>query len=107
MWPFKPKTVSHIDMVAVADDLATVEMPKDYRSSGQMYRDFRAVLINCNANRIQARRVLTQIFQWGSLVSPVHEEGDPYATHVRIGAQQLSQRILMALNTIPKPTEDE
>ena len=90
------------DIVDIADALAAVEVPSDYRRSGQEYRDFRAVLIDCTADPVQARRVLTRIFHWGSLLAPVHEEGDPYATHVRIGAQQLCQRILMALNTVPK-----
>jgi len=90
------------DIVEIADALAAVEVPADYRRSGQEYRDFRAVLIDCTADKTQARRVLTRIFHWGSLLAPVHEEGDPYATHVRIGAQQLCQRILMALNTAPR-----
>lgn len=91
------------DIVSFADAMASVDIPKDYRQSGQEYRDFRAVLIDCEGDPVQARRVLTRIFHWGSLLAPVHEEGDPYSTHVRVGAQQLCQRILMALNTLPKP----
>ncbi|NKB59002.1 MAG: hypothetical protein GKS00_21965 [Alphaproteobacteria bacterium] len=97
----------HQDVVELADAMAAVRLPKDYRQSGQEYRDFRAVLVDCTADKVQARRVLTRIFHWGSLMAPVHEEGDPYATHVRIGAQQLCQRILMALNTIPNNTSEE
>lgn len=101
-----PKTGRSVDIrqdiVEIADALAAVEFPVDYRRSGQEYRDFRAVLVDCTAEPAQARRVLTRIFHWGSLLAPVHEEGDPYATHVRVGAQQLCQRILMALNTLPK-----
>lgn len=96
----------HDDVVQLAEGMAAVSLPKDYRQSGQEYRDFRAVFVNCDANPIQAKRVLIRIFNWGSLMSPVHEEGDPYATHVRIGAQQLCQRILMALNTIPQGEEN-
>lgn len=102
----RKKTGIKFDIVEMVDALAAVKIPKDYRQSGQEYRDFRAVLVNCNADPVQAKRVVTRIMHWGSLMSPVHEEGDPYATHVRIGAQQLCQRILMALNTIPNEKED-
>ncbi len=95
------------DILDFTEAMATVEIPNDYRRSGQEYRDFRAVLIDGTADTVQARRVLTRIFNWGSLLAPVHEEGDPYATHVRVGAQQLCQRILMALNTIPKTANEE
>ncbi len=97
---------TRLDILTFADDQARVEIPSDYRRSGQEYRDFRAVLINGDGSEIQRKRVLTRVFHWGSLLAPVHEEGDPYATHVRVGAQQLCQRILMALNTVPKTTKD-
>lgn len=93
------------DVLAFADALARVEIPPGYRESGQQYRDFRAVLVDGTADQAQAKRVLTRIFHWGGLFAPVHQESDPYATHVRAGAQQLCQRILLALNTEPK--EDE
>jgi hypothetical protein len=51
--------------------------------------------------------VLTRIFHWGGLFAPVHQDSDPYATHVRAGAQQLCQRILLALNTSPKIESEE
>lgn len=94
------------DIVGFADWLATVEIPSDYRRNGQEYRDFRAALVDGTAGPAQARRVLTRIFHWGGLFAPVAQDGDPYATHVRAGAQQLCQRILMALNTLPE-TESE
>lgn len=93
-----------VDIVCFTDRLAAVEIPPDYRQSGQEYRDFRAALIDGTAGPVQARRVLTRIFHWGGLFVPVAQDGDPYATHVRAGAQQLCQRILMALNT---PTDHE
>ncbi len=95
------------DIIEFTEAMAAVDIPSGYRRSGQEHRDFRAVLIDCTADKIQARRVLTRIFNWGSLLAPVHEEGDPYATHVRIGAQQLCQRILMALNSLPKQADEE
>ena len=104
-WKRKPSIKQ--DIFGFADEMAAMDIPKDYRQSGQQYRDFRAVLVNGNADPVQARRVLTQICHWGSLMAPVHEEGDPFATHVRIGAQQLCQRILMALNTIPNDTKED
>lgn len=95
------------DVLALADALASVDLPSDYRKSGQEYRDFRAVLVDGAADSIQARRVLARIFHWGGLFVPVAQEGDPYATHVRAGAQQLCQRILMALNTRPTPENED
>ncbi len=95
------------DLIDFADDLAGVDIPNDYRTSGQQYHDFRAVFMNSNASALQAKRVLTRIFHWGGLFTPVHQQGDPYATHVRAGAQQLCQQIMMALNTIPQQTEED
>lgn len=105
---FKRKKVGvKQDILEVTETLSAIGLPKDYRQSGQEYKDFRAVLVNCNAHPEQAKRVLLRIMNWGSLLAPVHEEGDPFATHVRIGAQQLCQRILMALNTIPNTEEED
>ena len=95
------------DVLAFADMLAAVEIPRDYRDTGQQYRDFRAVFVDGSADPAQAKRVLTRIFHWGGLFAPVHQDDDPYATHVRAGAQQLCQRILLALNTIPTERKDE
>lgn len=95
------------DILAFADDLAEVDLPRDYRRSGQQYQDFRAVLVDGTANSTQAKRVLTRIFHWGGLFAPVHQEADPYATHVRAGAQQLCQQILLALSSGPKTKEEE
>ena len=95
------------DVLAFADMLAAVDLPSDYKVSGQRYHDFRAVLVDGTGSVGQARRVLTQIFKWGGLFTPVHQEGDPYGTHARAGAQEVCQRILMAINTIPKTEEEE
>jgi len=95
------------DVLSFVDDLAAVQVPKDYRESGQQYRDFRAVLVDGTAGPEQTKRVLTRIFHWGGLFAPVHQDSDPYATHVRAGAQQLCQRILLALNTTPNGKEED
>lgn len=76
----------------------------------QRYRDFKAVFVTGGATGQQARRVLAQICRWGGFLAPAHvftskfghgATVDPYATHVRAGAQELCQRILAVIGSEP------
>lgn len=107
MWPFRRKKRRNADIMEFADMLAAIDLPENYRSSDQRYYDFRAVFINGTARPDQCRRVLCQVFRWCGLFRPVRIEHDPYATHARAGAQEVGQRIMTALNTIPKSATDE
>jgi len=69
-------------------------------SPAERGRDFRAVF-GGGATPEQGARVLAQITAWAGLTAPVHVPGDPWATHVRAGAQALAQRILAALDDTP------
>ncbi|MGE0255071.1 MAG: hypothetical protein AB7N54_13110 [Alphaproteobacteria bacterium] len=89
---------------AVADDPRRLARRLAARPSGwtpeERGRDFRAVF-GGGATPEQGARVLAQIAAWAGLLAPVHVPGDPWATHVRAGAQALAQRILATLDDVP------
>ena len=101
-----------LEMAAMCNE---VEIPDDYENGVDMFRDFKAVFLG-TAHEIQGKRVLTMIFRWGGLWSPVVVSGtettnmDSYATHVRMGAADVCRQIMMALIVEPviqKEEEDE